>query len=50
MMPAVPRKAPILRMESKSIRTSISSGVNTGKDEPAGMTAFSCLPSLMPPA
>ena len=41
MIPAVPRKAPIARMESKSMLTSISSGVRMGNDEPPGMTAFS---------
>ncbi len=46
MMPHEPSSDPAFATESKSIATSISSAVNTGTDDPPGMTAFSCLPSV----
>ena len=49
MMPAEPSSDPALATESKSIGTSISSAVNTGTDEPPGITAFSLRPPGMPP-
>ena len=49
MIAAEPRYEPAAWIESKSAGVSISSGVNTGTDEPPGMTAFSCLPPATPP-
>ena len=47
--PPEPSMEPILARESKSIGTSISPAVNTGQDEPPGMTHFNFLPPGMPP-
>jgi hypothetical protein len=50
MMPADPRNDPACCTESKSIATSIWSGVNTGIEAPPGITALSVRPFAMPPA
>ncbi len=49
MMPAEPSRDPALATESKSMATSISSAVNTGTEEPPGITAFSFRPPGIPP-
>ena len=49
MIAAEPRNDPAAWIESKSAGVSISSGVNTGTDDPPGMIAFSLRPFGIPP-